>query len=87
MDFTHGMYGDMTLSINPESGTISPPFHGKNRILQTAKNTSFSAVGRLERTKDEASIQIFENMFAKNKIDFDKLPSCIKWNKVAIATE
>lgn len=82
-DFTHGMYGEMTTYLDIETNTISEPIHGKNRVLQETKNTSFSAVGRLERTPNGASIHVFENAFAKNKLDFDKLPDCVKWNRVA----
>lgn len=86
-DFTHGMYGEMNLQIDVQTGTVSQPFHGQNRPLQAYKNTSFSAVGRLEQTETGASVHLFENVFAKNKIDFEKLPTCLTWNKIAIALE
>lgn len=86
-DFTHGLYGEMTLRIKVETNEVSEPFHGKNRSLQEIKNTSFSAVGRIEQTQGGASIHLFGNMYARNKIDFSRIPSSITWHEVALEGE
>jgi hypothetical protein len=82
-DFIHGMYGEMELKIGLESRAVTGPLIGKNRTLRSDANTAFSAVGRLEKTAEGAKVHLFENMYAQNKMDFDALPKCITWNRVA----
>jgi hypothetical protein len=59
-------------------------FHGRNKSLGEAKNTSFSAVGRLYLVRGKLKVTLFENVYAKVKIPFDVLPSCFEVKKVDI---
>jgi hypothetical protein len=45
MDFIAATYGAYTILLNKETRAASDWFNGKDRMLQPAKNTSFSAVG------------------------------------------
>jgi len=84
-DFLTGMYGEMTVTIILETDQVSHPFHGKNRTLREDTNTSFSAIGHLYIGKNGPGIHLYENMYAKVPIDFQNLPSCINWNRIAVA--
>ena len=46
-------------------------FNGKNQSLQVAKNTSFSAVGRLCDRGGKTTVTLFENIFALVKVPFE----------------
>lgn len=76
MDFICAMYGEYTVAIDKSKGKIVDNFHGRNQSLAIAKNTSFSAVGRLSPNLGVMKVILFENVFAKYKIQYSKLPSC-----------
>ena len=74
-DFISAMYGAYTLLIDPESMKAVDSFHARNHALGEAKNTSFSAIGRLYPVFGKLEITLFENAFAKVKLPFDALPT------------
>ena len=85
-DFIAAMYGEYTLAVNKVSGQITDAYHGKNQSLREDTNTSFSAVGRLYTRENLPKILIFENVFTKSKIPYDKLPCCFEVRRFAITT-
>jgi hypothetical protein len=85
-DFVYAMYGDYTLVINRNTGKITDRFYGQNQYLSETKNTSFSAVGRLSPSFGKMQVTLFENVFAKVKIQYDKLPKCFNVINVKIET-
>ena len=46
--------------------------------LAAEKNTSFSAVGRLWPSMGKMNVTLFENVFAKVKLPYENLPSCVR---------
>jgi hypothetical protein len=86
MDFISAMYGEYTLVFDKTHGKISDSFHGLNQSLAAAKNTSFSAVGRLSPYLAIMKVTLFENTFSKIKIQYDKLPTCFDVVKFQIET-
>lgn len=88
MDFTAAMYGEYTIILSKQKArAASDWFNGKNQLLQKSKNTSFSAVGRLCDRKDDITVTLFENVFAKIKIPYDELPACFDVRRVQVSTE
>jgi hypothetical protein len=75
-DFIYAMYGDYTLILNKSTREITDSYHGKNKSLSEIKNTSFSAVGRLSPSCGKMKVTLFENVFSKIKIQYQKLPVC-----------
>ena len=84
-DFIYAMYGDYTLVFDKSNGKITNCFYGKNQSFSEIKNTSFSAVGRLTPSAGKMKVTLFENVFSKVKIQYDKLPAC--FNVVNIRIE
>jgi hypothetical protein len=86
-DFIDAMYGAYMVQIDIESRKIVGRFHGKGKLFQANKNTSFSALARL---RDESgpvrltkecgadSATLFENVHAAVPIDYDALPACFE---------
>ena len=85
-DFITAMYGQYTLLLDPEIMKIVHRFHGRNKSLGEAKNTSFSAVGRLRPVRGKLQVTLFENAFAKVKMPFDSLPACFDVKRVSTNT-
>jgi len=83
-DFLAAMYGEVTVAISRSSGKIVDSFQGKNRSLAVEKNTSFSAVGGIYTARADVTVVIYENVFAKNAIDFSSIPACIDARRVVI---
>ena len=86
-DFIAAMYGAPTILVNPETLSTSEAFNGKDQMLQSGKNTSFSAVGHLCDRGGNATVMLFENVFARIKIAFDRLPSCFEVQRVEVSTQ
>lgn len=76
MDFISAMYGEYTVIFDKSKGEITDSFYGRNQSFSVAKNTSFSAVGRLSPYFGMMKVTLFENVFSKMKIQYDKLPVC-----------
>jgi hypothetical protein len=83
-DFISAMYGAYTVAIDRESMKAVDYFHGRNKSLGEAKNTSFSALGLLYPVHGKLEVKLFENAFAKVKLPFDALPPCFDVKRVQI---
>jgi hypothetical protein len=77
-DFIAAMYGEMTLLFDKRKNKFTDYYHGRNRSFSADKSTYFTAVGFLFRTKNGFGIHLYENVFAKHKLDFSRVPSCIE---------
>jgi len=87
MDFTTAMYGEYTFLLSRNTLRTSDWFNGKNDSLQERKNTSFSAVGRLSDRGGKTTATLFENVFAKVRIPYDRLPACFDVRRADVSTE
>lgn len=83
-DFINAMYGEYTLLLDKNTKTIVYAFQGRNQSLAEKKNTSFSAVGRLSPYTGKIAVTLFENVFSKVKIPYEKLPSCFDLIRVNV---
>ena len=83
-DFIDAMYGEYTLLLDKKTRTIVDAFQGRNQSLTGKKNTSFSAVGRLSPCTGKITVTLFENVFSKVKIPYEKLPSCFDLIRVNV---
>ena len=83
-DFVSAMYGELTVVLNPKNNKIEDSFHGRNASFREDCNTSFSAVGRLYRNKSVPTIHLYENLFAKNRLNFSSLPDCFEVTRIAL---
>jgi hypothetical protein len=86
-DFLAGMYGELTARIDLQTNKIAHFFRGRNKSFGTNKNTSFSAVGGLYSRSGKLTITLYENVFAKNPVDFESLPSCFEFHRIVIEEE
>ncbi len=84
LDFRTAMYGELTALIDKKTRESSQLFHGGNQLLQEAKNTSFSAVGRLAERFERIEVTLFENAYAKIRLPFDQLPPCFGVKRVNV---
>lgn len=86
-DFISAMYGELTVLVRRGVGSprISESFHGRNASVREAHNTSFSAVGHLRRTREGASVLLYENVYARNPLDYGALPPCIEFRRIEIS--
>jgi len=90
LDFETAMYGEKTIEIWRVDGNTqktSQLFNGGDDSLQENKNTSFSALGRLDDNLGKLRVTLFENVFAKVKVPFDQLPPCFAVKRVKISRE
>ncbi|MGD0971329.1 MAG: hypothetical protein ABSA04_08020 [Desulfobaccales bacterium] len=83
-DFISAMYGERTLLFDKNKNEIIDYFYGKNKSFEEKKNTSLSAVGLLSKEGNNISVRIYENAFAKNKLDYSKIPECISVTRAEI---
>ncbi len=83
-DFIAAMYGEMTLVFNKAENRFTNSFYGRNRSFGEDKSVYFSAVGLLSNIGGTVKVQICENAFAQNPIDFSKIPSCIEVVRVEL---
>jgi hypothetical protein len=56
-------------------------------MLQQSKNTSFSAVGHLCNRGGKTTITLYENVFAKVKVDYSQLPACFDARRIDVSTD
>ena len=87
MDFSAAMYGAPTILLNKQTMKASELFNGKDQMFQEQKNTSFSAVGHLCDRGGITTVTVFENVFAKVKIPYDRLSPCFNVPRIEVATE
>jgi hypothetical protein len=81
-DFIVAMYGELTILLR--NNVIADSFHGRNAYLRENHNTSFSAVGHLRKTREGASVCLYENVYARNPLDFGSIPECIEVRRVQL---
>ena len=86
-DFTAAMYGEYTVLLNRDTREKSDWFNGRNQSLQSCKNTSFSAVGRLSDMGGKLRVTLFENMFSKVKVPYAQLPLCFDVRRAEVDTK
>jgi hypothetical protein len=84
-DFITAMFGEYTIAIGRESNSVIGSYHGRNKSLDEEKNTSFSAVGRLDAISGKLKVTLFENPFAKVKLPYDALPCCFDVKRVNVS--
>jgi len=83
-DFITAMYGEMTLIFNKAENRFTGSFYGRNRSFSGDKSVYFSAVGFLSNIGGTVKVQIYENAFAHNPLDFSKIPSCFEVTRVQL---
>ena len=82
-DFVSAMYGEMTVHITAKG--IEDSFHGRNSMLRKEHNSSVSAVGHLTHSATGApNVRLYENVFARNPLNFPMLPLCIEAVRIDI---
>ncbi|HCN19802.1 MAG TPA: hypothetical protein DIS73_05900 [Planctomycetia bacterium] len=86
-DFICAMYGEYTFTYALIKDKITDRFYGQNQSLSEMKNTSFSAVGRLSPYLGKMKVTLFENVFSKVKIQYDRLPACFDVIRIQIADD
>jgi hypothetical protein len=83
-DFLAAMYGEMTFVFNKAENRFTDSFYGRNRSFSEDKSVYFSAVGFLSNIGGTVKVQIYENAFTQNPLDFSKIPNCIEVNRVEL---
>lgn len=83
-DFVSAMYGEYTVVLT--QGRITDSFQGRNRSFRKGKNESFSAVGAMYRTQGGIRVEIYENVFARNPLDYSRLPASIHAIRVELTS-
>ena len=82
-DFVSAMYGEMTVVL--KDNEISDSFHGRNAFLRQERNTSFSAVGHIRKSAAGITVRLYENVFARNPLNFSSVPACIEVVRIEVA--
>lgn len=82
-DFVSAMYGEMTVVL--KDNVITESFQGRNAFLRQEHNTSFSAVGHLRKSSAGPIVRIYENVFARNPLNFSSVPACIEVIRIEVA--
>jgi hypothetical protein len=82
-DFTTAMYGEMTVVL--KDNVITDSYHGRNAFLRQGHNTSFSAIGYLRKSAAGPAVRLYENVFARNPLDFSSVPACIEVVRIEVA--
>lgn len=82
-DFVSAMYGEMTVVF--KDNVITDSFHGRNAFLRQGHNTSFSAVGHLSKMPAGPAVRLYENVFARNRLNFSSVPACIEVVRIEVA--
>ena len=77
-DFSTAMYGEFSLRVDNATDKLVEAYHGRNQKLRHDANTSFSAIGRLAPVQGTMRVKLFENIFAKVPLSFDKMPACFE---------
>jgi hypothetical protein len=86
-DFLAGMYGELTAQIDLRTNKIGHFYRGRNKSFGEKKNTSFSAVGGLYSRRGKPSVTLYENVFARNPLDFESLPGCFEFHRIVLEQE
>jgi hypothetical protein len=83
-DFITAMYGEMTLVLNKAVNRFTDSFYGRNHSFNEEKSVYFSAVGFLSNIGGIVKVQIYENVFARNPLDYSKIPICIEATRMQL---
>lgn len=83
-DFIDALYGEKTLTFDISENAITNSFQGRNSSLRDDKNESFSAIGTLKEIQRGVEIQVYENIYAENPLDFSKIPNCIEASRIVV---
>ena len=78
------MYGELTFMMDRRTHEIADNFHGRNQSVRENWNTEFSGVGKLYRSNGKLAIKLFENVYAKVMLPFDRMPECFEVIRVEI---
>jgi hypothetical protein len=81
-DFIAAMYGEMTVVL--KSGKIVDSFQGRNSTLRQNHNSSFSAIGHLRSSPTGATVETYENIFARNRLAPSALPDCFGFLRIEV---
>jgi len=84
-DFSTAMYGEYTLTLDRSTGAKLDAFHGRNQSMRKEWNTEFSSIGRLKRGSERMAVTLFENVFSRVSIPYEKLPACFDARRVKIS--
>lgn len=76
-DFRAAMHGEWTLWLSRETGNVVTAGYGRNRSLQSQKNTSFSALAHMAPRGGAMAVRLFLNSHAKLPLPSD-LPVCFE---------
>jgi len=85
-DFTTALYGELTLRLDKKTGAVEDSYHGRNQSLREERNTEFSAIGKLYPRNGILVVTLFENVYAKVKIPFEKMPPCLEVQRVTVTS-
>ncbi len=83
-DFIAAMYGEMTLIFDKNKKQVTDHYYGRNHSFNDEKSIYFSAVGFLYQKKEGTGLKLYENIYAKNKLNFSQLPVCIEAIRIDI---
>lgn len=83
-DFVDAMYGERTIVFDTSNNSIKDSFQGRNSSLRHDKNESFSAIGCLKETRRGITVQVYENIYAENRLDFSRIPGCIEATRIVV---
>lgn len=81
-DFVSAMYGEMSVVL--KGNEIKDSFHGRNALLREKHNTSFSAVGHLRNSSAGPTVRLYENVFARTRLNFSSVPRCIDLVRIEV---
>ncbi len=81
-DFIAAMYGELTVVL--KRGKTVDAFQGRNSTLRQDHNSSFSAVGHLRSSPTGATVEIYENIFARNRLDPSALPDALGFLRIEV---
>ena len=73
-DFVAAMYGEPTVVVSVKSDAILDSFEGRNKSFRAGKNESFSAVGYLRQDNSAPLVHLYENLYAKVPLAYERLP-------------
>lgn len=81
-DFLAAMYGEMTIML--KRGKVVDSFHGRNSTLRKDHNSSFSAIGHLRSANTGTAVEMYENVFARIRLDPVYVPKCFGLFRVEV---
>ena len=86
-DFVAAMYGEPTVTVSVETGAILDSYEGRNKSFRAGKNEAFSAVGHLKQGSAGPHVHLYENVYAKVPLIYDRLPPFLTISRFDVATD